>query len=61
MPNELKQCPFCGGEAETVKGEVNEPIFWVSCKCCQCETIWFETAKEAIETWNRRYDNGNER
>ena len=55
MPNELKPCPFCGGEAKV--NEFND-VFFVACVVCQSETIWFETPEEAIEAWNRRVDNG---
>lgn len=55
--NELKPCPFCGGE-----GCVQEHVFsgytstfGVVCLDCCCETRQFYDSKEdAIEAWNRR-------
>ncbi len=48
--NELKPCPFCGGEAEwATKGK-----HWIMCSSCGVETQYCETAEEAIEAWNRR-------
>lgn len=54
MVNEvLKQCPFCGGEAETTKW----PEGWfIECKEQRCGgTIGaYKTEQEAIEAWNTR-------
>ena len=51
---ELKPCPFCGGEAEI---EMDDSWYWnyhVFCQECKIGTDCYETADEAIETWNRR-------
>ena len=35
MTNELKPCPFCGGEAKLFYSPLNSPTeFWVKCKEC---------------------------
>ena len=61
--NELKPCPFCGGEAEIESlklGGWQEVI--VSCPDCNIRTHEFTTDKdidlkaEMIERWNRRVD-----
>lgn len=55
--NELKPCPFCGGEACIQRHEFigYADTFGVVCLDCCCETRqFFETKKEAIEAWNRR-------
>lgn len=49
---ELKRCPFCGGEAK-IEGY---KIFWATCKECTTETKVFDTKEEAIEAWNRRVE-----
>lgn len=53
---ELKPCPFCGGEAVLFAYE----IFCehsVRCKSCYCGTEeGYRTGKEAIEAWNRRIE-----
>ena len=54
--NELKPCPFCGGEAgiamRTFYMEVN---FSVCCDECGCSTPpYFMGEDDAIEAWNRR-------
>ena len=53
--DELKPCPFCGGEAAFL-GETQ------SIKCKQCGGMFivtnpFTTRLEAKEAWNRRADN----
>lgn len=52
----LRECPFCGGEAETLGGA----YYWVRCKSCGVETKGFHHKWQAIETWNRRVEDGNE-
>jgi Lar family restriction alleviation protein len=47
---ELKKCPFCGGEAKIV----GYSLFWIVCKECFAETDAFDTKIEAIKAWNRR-------
>lgn len=55
MTNELKPCPFCGGEAETFhwRGE-----WWIACDNDGCEnrveTLERATEAEAIAAWNTR-------
>lgn len=56
MGEELKPCPFCGGEAEILNYSENE---WLIC-CAICNGMverWRKTRKEAIEQWNRRANN----
>ena len=59
MQEELKPCPFCGGEGcvqkHVFKGYID--TFGVVCLDCCCGTRQFyETEAEAIECWNRRAD-----
>ena len=44
---ELKPCPFCGGEAEARYGQA-----W--CIRCQAVTDAFGSTAEAISAWNER-------
>ena len=59
MSEELKPCPFCGGEAtlDHVNGSHGE-LWDIFCSTRSCEirpcTVWFTTEQDAIEAWNRR-------
>jgi Lar family restriction alleviation protein len=49
---ELRECPFCGGEANI--DEMSQDYYMVCCSKCgiSCE---FGTYLTAIEMWNRRF------
>lgn len=67
---ELKPCPFCGGEAEMIAAKKfkMEPLWpngaeqpdeyncWVKCKKCHtvCGAVEYPTEAEAAAAWNRR-------
>ena len=63
--SEIKNCPFCGGEA-IIDMDVQED-YYVSCKKQNCYgyvepdgefgyvNIEFETEEEAIKAWNTRH------
>ena len=55
--NELKPCPFCGGDAKIVDVE-DLKGFFALCKHCNASTRIFYSEEVAIEAWNRRVDNG---
>lgn len=57
--NELKPCPFCGGEAQFARGFDHGDIGairWVSCTRCGAMTRskLYKTEKEAAVAWNTR-------
>lgn len=62
--DELKPCPFCGGEAflhfDAETRAVHKNITgkeignWVTCKKCFAESGYCHTTEAAIEAWNRR-------
>ena len=57
MSNELKPCPFCGGEAVILKADqyhVFPYSYYVSCTKCTVGLGPLDTEAEAIEAWNRR-------
>ncbi len=66
MANELKPCPFCGGEAvvDCDKGAYGTVFAYAFCKKCNARTREFGVrydicAKdEAINAWNRRWKDG---
>lgn len=49
----LKSCPFCGGEAELIKG-MCELDNYVTCLGCRCKTKLYNTKASAIKAWNTR-------
>lgn len=56
--NELKPCPFCGGEAEIIENEYE--CVDVSCKSMGCrgftDYLQYGSREEAAEAWNRRWN-----
>ena len=62
MNNELKPCPFCGSEAVLECRDEDYNDDWIvyclnldgECEFCPC-TKYHETAEDAIEAWNTRY------
>lgn len=65
MPNELKPCPFCGGEAQLEHDFMGIGSSYVVCKKCGLKSVSFMRSFEcssdanAVEYWNRRADNAD--
>ena len=64
---ELKKCPFCGGEGTVIirKGKDGwRDRYAVLCDYnyggCGAESGWYHYEEEAIEAWNRRFNNDRE-
>jgi hypothetical protein len=57
MSEELKPCPFCGGQPKPVHLNTNgEWVVWHACKT-NLLTCWtFRTKSDAITAWNARHD-----
>ena len=56
--DELKRCPFCGGEAH-IRGYA---WTYVECEKCYARTVAFDSIeKDAIEAWNRRINDERNR
>ena len=57
---ELKPCPFCGGEACYEYGpgaygrNENERFGWIQCRNCHVTTDVYINEKAAAAAWNRR-------
>lgn len=49
----LLRCPFCGGEAELLKGQC-EIDNYVMCLECRSKTKLYNTKASAIKAWNTR-------
>ena len=57
---ELKKCPFCGGEVEIkdfyLKGVANKLHYFCRCKSCgarEANKVGYRTEKRAIKGWNK--------
>jgi Lar family restriction alleviation protein len=51
----LKPCPFCGGEAEVFK-MASDQLKMAACIECMAQSRLFLTEDEAIKAWNMRTD-----
>lgn len=47
----LKPCPFCGGEPKLMQA-------WVECKKCRAMAAVSGARNDAISAWNRRFGSG---
>lgn len=60
MSEELKPCPFCGGEARVVFGSAttkdgHHTVFTVFCDECNAQgSSSYESLEEAVAVWNVR-------
>lgn len=58
MSNELKPCPFCGGDAslivKTFFGFPEEEIYTVACNDCKSQSCYSDDRKETVKVWNTR-------
>ena len=55
--NELKPCPFCGGEAKLEQHKImgfNVIIHYVRCCLCGCSTAEYVEKSTATTMWNSR-------
>lgn len=53
---ELKPCPFCGGEAIMQAPNMHR-VTCISCRDCMASSKWGKI-EEIISMWNRRTDDG---
>lgn len=51
MSDELKPCPFCGGE--NVTNEFDDPFYFVICGICGASSA-FSDEEGAVRLWNAR-------
>ena len=56
--DKLKQCPFCGGEAELLIVPDKQTRWIVRCRKCFTNNGVFVSNYDAVEAWNRRVNDG---
>lgn len=61
MKDELKPCPFCGGDPmireRYIHNVANKKNYKIECKdCTNTFSNWYKSLKKAIEVWNNRSD-----
>lgn len=56
MSEELKPCPFCGGEPELISEYNGEPVLVhkICCTNCGVWLDWHGCKEDVIEAWNTR-------
>ena len=50
---ELKPCPFCGWGTIVLTYSLTFKTA-VRCNCCEAQTKYYRSEKEAVKAWNRR-------
>ena len=55
MTENLKPCPFCGGESEI--HQAYDGMYQVECANCFARSAFARDKKSVIDRWNRRADN----
>ena len=59
----LKQCPFCGHDAEVITNDEeigfseDALMYLVCCTWCSGNSGWALTQEDAVAAWNRRFCN----
>jgi Lar family restriction alleviation protein len=56
MSDELKPCPFCGGEAYLRDDVSHSTAYFIGCATMDCfgEIHWGQTMAETVRGWNTR-------
>ena len=58
----LKKCPFCGGEAVLRRRNpdyIMRDKCFISCVECKNKTKYYDSEEEAIKAWNKRTGEAN--
>ena len=64
MENELKPCPFCGGNAELRHEYASSGYSYIQCGQCGIKSVMFiksfdrSSDEDATNYWNRRCNDG---
>lgn len=51
--SEIKNCPFCGGEAHKFENVIDKGKWFVECKECGASVL-YRSENSAVKAWNTR-------
>ena len=63
MDENIKPCPFCGGDAYVVRYSNDKTMLMSEVRCVRCgvrtgQRLCWDGYEPAVEVWNRRCDDG---
>lgn len=61
MKIKLKPCPFCGGYPNVEYADSKKGQVYIACSECGAELNLYKNLDEAMQAWNRRFSEEDEK